>query len=30
MAELTFQEVGENQNLFQSATSHCFQFYKIK
>ena len=31
MSELIFQEkYGENQNLFESATSQCFQFYKIK
>ena len=31
MAEQIFQEVcGENHNLFQSAKSQCFQFYKIK
>ena len=30
MAELIFKEDGENQNLFQTATPQCFQFYKIK
>ena len=25
-----FKKYGENQNLFQSATSQCFQFYKIR